>query len=1048
MNIAEPFINRPVASSLLAVGIVLLGLLAFRMLPVAPLPQVDFPAVQIYAGLPGASPESMASTVATPLERALGSIPGVTAINSNSTQGSTFIWVEFTLDRDLDSAARDVQAALNSARGQLPAGMPGNPSYRKISPSQAPIMAIALSSPNLSPSALYDAASTILAQKLSQIHGVGQVGIDGASLPAVRIQLNPNALANYNIALDEVRNAVANANVLRPIGTLEESDTRWQVHTNESLRSAKDYQTLVIRYREDGGVVRLQDVATVTDSVENRYTDGFHNQSSAVTLTVSRQTGANIVETIDAINAQLPALRALMPGDTQLKVVMDRSPGIRATLNEAQITLMLSVLLVVGVVWVFLGSARSALIPSLAIPVAIIGAFAVMYLYGFSLNNISLMALIVAAGLVVDDAIVVLENIKRHIERGLSPFQAAIQGTREVGFTLLAMNITLVVVFISILLMGGVVEKLFREFSITLAAAMIISLAVSLSLTPALCAQLLKAEPKKEFKPNIFDDIKQAYSVALSWALLHSRIVMLILAAVIGVNIYLYIAIPKTMLPEQDTGQMTGFIRGDDGFSFQLMQPKIQQFRQLLLSDPAIEDVFGASGGGNGVSNAWIRISLKPMAERGVSVDEVVDRLRRKMPSIPGAILMINSDQDIRLSSPFSRSEQELMLLADDLKLLHNWAAKITTAMEKMPELTEIDGVKEEGTQQVVLTIDREAAQRLGVNMNAVASMLNNSFSQRQVSTMYDEMNQYRVVMELEPGYTATPAVLEQLQVITSDGKRVPLSTFSSFGYGLAEDRVRHSNQFASESIGYGVAENYTEEQARAAIETKIAELMVPNEVYLAPAGSSRPGWGPSTPGMAQDPAVLIGCVLLAVYLILGILYESTIHPLTILSTLPSAGIGALLALRLSDTPFSLIAMLGLFLLIGIVMKNAILMIDFALELERKEGLSSRDSIFQAALLRLRPIMMTNLAGLLGALPLILSFNEGSELRTPLGITIIGGLAVSQLLTLFTTPVVYLYMEKVRNWGLGRKAGQLPKADADFLIERPDVIVDEGRFRL
>jgi multidrug efflux pump len=1021
MNIAEPFIKRPVASSLLATAIVLLGLLSWRMLPVAPLPQVDFPAVQIYAGLPGASPESMAATVATPLERALGSIPGVTAINSNSTQGSTFIWVEFALDRDLNSAVRDVQAALNAARGQLPAGMPGNPGYRKISPSQAPIMALALSSPNLSPSALYDAASTILAQKLAQITGVGQVGIDGASLPAVRIQLNPNALANYGIALDEVRNAISNANVQRPLGLLEEDDIRWQVRTNESLHTAADYQTLVVRYR-DGAVVRLQDVATVSDSVENRYTDGFHNQSSAVTLTVSRQTGANIVETIDAINAQLPALRDLMPADTQLKVVMDRSPGIRATLAEAQITLMLAVLLVVAVVWAFLGSARSALIPTLAIPVSIIGAFAVMYLYGFSLNNLSLMALIVAAGLVVDDAIVVLENIKRHIERGLSPMQAALQGTREVGFTLLAMNITLVVIFVAILLMGGVVEKLFREFSITLAATMIISLVISLSLTPSLCAQLLRPEAggntNTTAKASLFNDIKQAYALALAWALRHSRIVMLILAGVIGLNIYLYIAIPKTMLPEQDTGQMTGWIRGDDGFSFKLMQPKIQQFRQLLLSDPAVEDVFGASGGGNGVSNAWMRISLKPMAERGVSVNEVVDRLRRQMPSIPGAMLMIGPDQDIRLSSPFSRSEQELMLLSDDLKLLHTWAAKITTAMQDMPELTEVDGVKEEGTQQVVLTIDREAAQRLGVNMQVVAGVLNNSFSQRQVSTMYDEMNQYRVVMELEPGFTATPAVLEQLQVITWEGKRVPLAAFASFDYGLAEDRIRHSNQFASESIGYGVAEDFTDEQARTAVEAKIAELMVPNKVYLAPAGSTRPGWGPSTPGMAQDPAVLIACVLLAVYLILGILYESTIHPLTILSTLPSAGIGALLALRLSDTPFSLIAMLGLFLLIGIVMKNAILMIDFALELERKEGLSSRDSIFQAALLRLRPIMMTNLAGLLGAVPLILSFNEGSELRTPLGITIIGGLAVSQLLTLFTTPVVYLYMEKLRNWGL------------------------------
>lgn len=1021
MTLAEPFIKRPVASSLVALGIVLLGLLSWRMLPVAPLPQVDFPAVQIFASLPGASPESMASTVATPLERALGSIPGVTAINSNSTQGSTFIWVEFTLDRDLDSAARDVQAALNAARGQLPAGMPGNPSYRKISPSQAPIMALALSSPNLAPSALYDSASTILAQKLSQIKGVGQVGIDGASLPAVRIQLNPNALSSYGIALDDVRNALGNANILQPLGVLENADSHWQIRTNESLRTAEDYQSLVIRYG-DAGPVRLKDVATVTDSVENRYTDGFHNHSSAVTLTVSRQTGANIVETIDAINAQLPNLRALMPADTQLKVVMDRSPGIRATLKEAEITLFVAVLLVVGVVWIFLRSAQSALIPSLAIPVAIVGSFSVMYLCGFSLNNLSLMALIVAAGLVVDDAIVVLENIKRHIEKGVTPFQAAIQGTKEVGFTLLAMNLTLVVIFVSILLMGGVVEKLFREFSITLAAAMLISLAVSLSLTPALCGQLLKAEKVKDHQPGIFDDIKQAYSVALDWALGHGRIVLLILLGVIGLNIYLYIAIPKTMLPEQDTGQMTGWVRGDDGFSFQLMQPKIQELRKVLLADPAVEDVFGASGGGNGVSNAWMRISLKPMAERRLSVIQVTERIRRQIPSIPGAMMMVGPDQDIRLSSPFSRSQNEVMMLSDDLKLLHTWAAKLTTAMEQMKEVTEIDGVREEGTQQIQLTIDREAAQRLGVDMSTVASMLNNSFSQRQVSVMYEEMNQYRVVMELEPGYTSTPEVLNQLQVITRDGKRVPLSTFSTFDYGLAEDRVRRSNQFVSESIGYGISEGFTAEQARAAIETKVAELMMPKEVYLAGSGASRPGWGPSVPGMAQDPAVLIACVLLAVYLILGILYESTIHPLTILSTLPSAGIGALITLKLSNTPFSLIAMLGLFLLIGIVMKNAILMIDFALELERRQGLSSRDSIYQAALTRLRPILMTNLAGLLGALPLILGFNEGSELRTPLGITIIGGLAVSQFLTLFTTPVVYLYMEKIRNWGLGRFA--------------------------
>lgn len=1013
MNIAEPFIKRPVAASLFALAIVLLGLLSWRLLPVAPLPQVDLPGIQVYASLPGASPESMASTVATPLERALGSIPGVTGISSNSTQGSTNIWIEFTLDRDLDSAARDVQAALNAARSELPAGMPGNPGYRKISPSQTPIMALALSSPNLAPSKLYDVASTLLAQRLAQIKGVAQVGIDGASMPAVRIQLNPNALAHQGIALDEVRAAISNANVLRPLGLLEEGDTRWQVRTDENLRRAADYQQLIIRQGE-AGPIRLEDVATVTDSVENRYTDGFHNHSSAVTLTVSRQSGANIVATIDAINTQLPALRALLPADTQLKVVMDRSPSIRATLKEAQITLALAVLLVVAVVWMFLGSARSALIPSLAIPVAIIGAFVAMYLYGFSLNNLSLMALIVAAGLVVDDAIVVLENIKRHIERGLPPLQAALLGAREVGFTLLAMNLTLIVVFVSILLMGGMIEKLFREFSITLAAAMVISLVISLSLTPALCARLLRAVPAREARPGLFDEVKQAYAHSLEWALRHRRLVMLLLAAVVGVNIYLYVAIPKIMLPEQDTGQMNTWIRGDDGFSFQVMQPKIQEFRKVLLADPAVEDVFGASGGGNGVSNAWMRVSLKPMAERGVTVNEVVDRLRREIPRIPGAMMMIWPDQDIRLASPFSRSSQELLLLSDDLKLLSTWAGKITTAMENMPELTDVDGVKEEGTQQIVLTIDRQTAQRLGVDMATVATLLNNSFSQRQVSTMYDRMNQYRVVMELEPGYTASPLVLEQLQVITAEGQRVPLSAFSRFDYGLAEDRVRHTNQFASESIGYGVAEGYTEVEARLAIERKLGELMVPKEVYPANAGTSRPGWGPNTPGMAQEPAMIIAFVLLAVYLILGILYESTIHPLTILSTLPSAGIGALLALRLSDTPFSLIALLGLFLLIGIVMKNAILMIDFALDLERKEGLSSRDSIYQAALMRLRPIMMTNLAGLLGALPLILSSNEGSELRTPLGITIIGGLAVSQLLTLFTTPVVYLYMDKLR----------------------------------
>lgn len=1027
MNMAQPFISRPVASCLLAVGVVLAGLLAWRMLPVAPLPQVDLPAIQVSASLPGASPESMAATVTTPLERALGSIPGVTALNSNSNQGSAQIWLEFAYDRDLDSAARDVQAAINAARGQLPAGMPGNPSYRKLSPSQAPIMVLALSSPNLSPSALYDTASTILAQKLSQVTGVGQVGIDGASLPAVRVQLNPGALAHYGIALDDVRNAISGSNVVMPLGVLEEDERRWQIRTSDNLRKAADFKALVIRY-QDGAPVRLQDVAEVTDSVENRYANGFHNDRTAVTLAVSRQTGANIIQVIDAINEQLPALRALMPADTELKVVMDRSPGIRATLKEAQVTLAVTVILVVLVVWGFLGDFRSALIPSLAIPVSLIGAFAIMYLYGFSLNNLSLMALIVAAGLVVDDAIVVLENIKRHIERGMSPYEAAVLGTREVGFTLLAMNLTLVVIFVSILFMGGIVEKLFREFSITLAAAMLISLAVSLSLTPSLCAHLLpKSVPNdKPKRITLVDELREKYDSSLRWVLRHGVLVLLLLTAVIGVNVYLYVSIPKTMLPEQDTGQLAGFIRGDDGFSFQIMQPKIEEFRQILLKDPAIEDVFGAAGGGNGISNAWIRVSLKPMAERGESAQDVVDRIRRQTPRLPGAILMISPDQDIRLSSPFSRSAQELLMLSDDLRELKKWAAVMTRAMEEMPELASVDGVREDGALQIVLDIDRETAQRLGVDMRMVASVLNNSFSQRQVSTMYDEFNQYRVVMELEPEYTSTPAVLEELQVIAEDGKRVPLSAFTTFGYGMANDRVRHTGQFASESIGYDLAEDVTADQARAAIDRKLAEVMVPSSVYVGAPGSKAAGWGPSTPGLGNSSALLILGVLLTVYLVLGVLYESTLHPLTILSTLPSAGIGALLALRLSDTPFSLIALLGLFLLIGIVMKNAILMIDFAIETRRNEDVTASEAIHRAAMMRLRPILMTNLSGLLGAVPLILGFNEGSELRLPLGITIIGGLAVSQLLTLYTTPVVYLYMERLREKTLGKNIKTAP----------------------
>lgn len=1011
MSLSGPFIRRPVGTSLLALSLVVVGLLAWRLLPVAPLPQVDFPVISVSASLPGASPESMASTVATPLERALGSISGVTAISSSSNQGSTQVVLTFDMERDLNAAARDVQAAINAVRGELPSGMPGNPQFRKIDPSQAPIMGLALSSPNLSPSALYDAASTILAQRLAQIGGVGEVAVSGASLPAVRVELNPGALLHRGIALDDVRRAISQANALRPLGIIEDGSHRWRVTTSDPLRRADQYRQLVIR-QQQGAVVRLGDVAEVSDSVENRFSSGFHNDRTAVIVEVSRQHGANIVATIDEIYDALPRLRALMPADSELAVIMDRSPTIRATLNEAHLTLLIAVALVVLVVWGFLGRLRTALIPSLAIPVSLIGAFAVMYAWGFSLNNLSLMALVVACGLVVDDAIVVLENIERHIENGLTPMRAAMEGAREVGFTLLAMNLALVVVFVSILFMGGVIERLFQEFSLTLVGAMLISLLVSITLTPSLCARWLTAQKRRkdrrgEASSAIFSSLQRAYTDSLDWTLAHRRWVLLVLAAVAGANVYFYITLPKATLPNQDTGQVRGFVRGDDGFSFQIMQPKIETFRRYILQDPAVADVTGTSGGSRGLTNAQLSVNLKPLAERGVSAQAVVDRLRANAPKVPGGMLHLMVDQDLHLRSPFSRSDYELLLRSDSLPALRTWSKRAALAMQDMPELVDVDSPGGEETQQVVLTIDREKARQFGVDMGMVSAMLSNSFSQRQVATLYDEMNQYRVVMELAPGYTSRPSVLRQLQVQTASGGQVPLSTFATWDYGMAEDRIRHEGQFASEGIGYALAPGVTEAQAEQAITAMLDRIKLPTEVHRAQADQR-------DIGATLESPWLILWVLLAVYLLLGVLYESTLHPLTILSTLPSAGVGALLALKISNTPLSLIALLGLFLLIGIVMKNAILMIDFALQAQRRDGLLPEQAIRRAAQLRLRAILMTNLAGLLGAVPLAMGFGEGAELRRPLGYTIIGGLLVSQLLTLYTTPVIYLYLERLR----------------------------------
>ncbi|WP_459205812.1 efflux RND transporter permease subunit [Pseudomonas sp. MLB6B] len=1017
MNLSAPFIQRPVATLLLSLAIMLLGGVSFGLLPVSPLPQLDFPVIVVQANLPGASPEVMAATVATPLERKLGSIAGVSTLTSNSNQGSTRVIIGFDQGRDIDAAAREVQAAINAARNLLPSGMRSMPTYKKINPSQAPIMVLSLTSDVLQKGQLYDLADTILSQSLAQVSGVGEVQIGGSSLPAVRITLEPQLLNQYGLALDDVRNAVANANQRRPMGFVEDAGRNWQVRANDQLEKAKDYESLVIR-QTDGAILRLSDVATVSDGVENRYNSGFFNDQAAVLLVVNRQTGANIIETVEQIKQQLPALQSLLPASVQLNIAMDRSPVIKATLAEAEHTLLIAVGLVILVVYLFLGNLRASLIPSLAVPVSLVGTFAVMYLCGFSLNNLSLMALILATGLVVDDAIVVLENISRHIENGEKPMQAAYLGAKEVGFTLLSMNVSLVAVFVSILFMGGIVRSLFMEFSVTLAAAILVSLLVSLTLTPMLCARWLKPHEAERNRLQRWSDRQHermvaAYDRSLGWALRHRRLTLLSLLATIVLNVALYVIVPKTLMPQQDTGQLIGFIRGDDGLSFTVMQPKMEIYRRALLADPAVQSVAGFIGGNSGTNNAMVLVRLKPIAERNIDAQKVIERLRRELPKVPGGRLFLMADQDLQLGGggrDQSSSQYLYTLQSGDLEALREWYPKVTAALRALPELTAIDANDGAGTQQVTLVVDRDQAKRLGIDMSMVTTVLNNAYSQRQISTIYDSLNQYQVVLEINPRYAWDPSTLQQVYVITADGARVPLSTIARYENTLASDRVSHEDQFASDDIAFDIAEGYSPDQALAAVERAVARVGLPESV-IAKLGGTGDAFAETQKG---QPFMILGALVL-VYLVLGVLYESYIHPLTILSTLPSAGVGALLALYLTGGQFSLISMLGLFLLIGVVKKNAILMIDLALQFERNDGLSPEASIRQACLLRLRPILMTTLAAMLGALPLLLSAAEGAEMRQPLGLTILGGLFISQILTLYTTPVVYLYLDRLRH---------------------------------
>jgi multidrug efflux pump len=1034
MNLSGPFIRRPVATLLLSLAIMLLGGVSFGLLPVAPLPNMDFPVIVVSASLSGASPEVMASTVATPLERSLGAIAGVTTMSSRSSQGSTRITLQFDIKRDINGAAREVQAAINASRNLLPSGMRSMPTYKKINPSQAPIMVLSMTSDVLKKGQLYDLASTILSQSLSQVQGVGEVQIGGSSLPAVRIELEPQLLDQYGISMDTVRTVITGSNVRRPKGFIEDAQHNWQIQANDQLSKAKDYEPLIIAY-QNGAALRLKDVAKVSDAVEDRYNSGFFNDKAAVLLVINRQAGANIIETVAQIKAQLPALQSLLPSNVKLDLAMDRSPVIKATLHEAEMTLLIAVVLVIIVVFLFLGSLRASLIPTLAVPVSLVGTFAVMYLYGFSLNNLSLMALILATGLVVDDAIVVLENISRHIDDGVPPMEAAFLGAKEVGFTLLAMNLSLVVVFLSILFMGGLVQMLFREFAITLSVAIVVSLVVSLTLTPMLCARWLKPHvPQQEttlqrWSRKANDRMVVVYDRSLGWVLRHQLLTLLTLFATIGLNIALYVVVPKTFLPQQDTGQLMGFVRGDDGLSFSVMQPKMETFRRAILADPAVESVAGFIGGNGGTNNAFMIVRLKPIQERKISATEVVDRLRKNMPPVPGGRVFLQPDQDLQLGGGREQttSQYQYILQSGDLGLLREWYPKVLAALKATPELTAIDGREGRGAQQITLKVDRDTAKRLGIDMSAVTAVLNNAYSQRQVATIYESLNQYKVVMEVNPKYAQDPVTLNQVQVITSTGARVPLSAIARYENTLQDDRVTHDGQFASETISFDLADGVELEKATAAIERAVAGVGLPSDVIAKMAGTA----DAFAATQKAQPFMILGA-LLVVYLVLGVLYESYIHPLTILSTLPSAGVGALLSIYLLGGQFSLISLLGLFLLIGVVKKNAIMMIDLALVLERTEGMSPLESIRSACLQRLRPILMTTMAAILGALPLLLSSAEGAEMRRPLGLTIIGGLVFSQVLTLYTTPVVYLYLDRLRH-----RVNQWRGARTDAALDTP-----------
>ncbi|PTL84710.1 multidrug efflux RND transporter permease subunit [Vitiosangium sp. GDMCC 1.1324] len=1022
MNLSAPFIGRPIATSLLAAGLALFGAVAFNLLPVAPLPQVEFPTIMVQAGLPGASPEVMATSVATPLERQLGRIAGITEMTSTSSLGSTSITVQFDLSRDIDGAARDVQAAINAARGNLPANLPNNPTYRKVNPADAPIMIIALTSDTYTRGQMYDIASTYLQQRLAQTAGVGQVTVGGGALPAVRAEVNPTALSKYGLGLEAVRLALFAQNANRPKGQLEDGPRTYALYANDQLFKAYQYQPIIIGYR-NGAPVQLQDVASVTDSVEDVHNLGLANGKQAVLLIVFKQPGANVIDTVDQIRALLPMFEESIPAGIDLSVTMDRTTTIRASLHDVEMTLLSAIALVLFVVYAFLGSARATLIPSVAVPLSLLGTFAAMYFLDYSLDNLSMMALTISTGFVVDDAIVVLENIERHIEAGMKPMQAALRGSREVSFTVVSMSLSLIAVFIPILLMGGIVGRLFHEFAVTLSMAILVSLVVSLTVTPVMCSRLLRArdeEKPSRFGARLFERLRDGYGRSLGWALRHPGLLLLLTLATVALNAYLYLRVPKGFFPLQDTGRLNATIQAQQDISFTQMAQKLEAYMKLVREDPSVEAVSGSVGGRTSNSGSMF-ISLKPLAERKEDASAVINRLRRKLAVVPGATLYLQASQDLVIGGRQGPAQFQFTLAADSLTELNTWAPLVMTRMQQLPGIADINSDQLNHGLEAYVTVDHDTAARFGITPQQVDNVLYDAFGQRQVSTMYTDRNQYHVVMVVDRRFWQRPESLNDIYVVTQSGQQVPLSAFAHFAPASTLLSVNHQGQFPSATLSFNLLPGVALGTAVDEVNAAVHQMGLPANVRGRFTGTAQAFQA----SLATEP-LLISAALLAVYIVLGILYESTLHPITILSTLPSAGVGALLALMLCGLELSIIALIGIILLIGIVKKNAIMMIDFAIEVERSEGVSPREAIHRAAQLRLRPILMTTMAALLGALPLALGTGVGSELRKPLGIAIVGGLTVSQLLNLYTTPVIYLTLDRFGLWVRRHRARLFP----------------------